>query len=230
MKRAYAIIGAIASIAALVQANTDLVTLSTPGAAWIQEVDATVILPQLPNPVSGHNSLWSAIYTDNSKSFMQGVSAVGPGDTYCGAAGTTTWCNNAYTLTGTAPNWNIFHGTSVTAGPSTAVRTHYKLNPTTQLWDQNMYVNGKLVSTLSMSKGEHGDLFYISIECAAGTCAPHPTHSWQDVSIVLSQADMSFQHTGAWASGATGGVMSTPDGGKTWNFTTLHVPEQKAKQ
>ncbi|KAF2236412.1 hypothetical protein EV356DRAFT_70386 [Viridothelium virens] len=228
--KVYTTIGAIASMAVLVQANTDLVTLSTPGAAWIQEVDATVILPQLPNPVSGHNSLWSAIYTDNDESFMQGVSAVGPGDTYCGAAGTTAWCNNAYTLTGTAPNWNVFHGTSVTAGPGSAVRTHYKLNPTTQLWDQNMYINGNLVSTLSMSKGEHGNLFYISIECAAGTCAPHPAHSWQDVSIVLSQADMSFKHTGAWASGATGGVMSTPDGGKTWNFTTLYVPEQTAQQ
>ncbi|KAL9082361.1 MAG: hypothetical protein Q9165_008910, partial [Trypethelium subeluteriae] len=79
MKSVYGTVGAIASMAALVQANTDLVTLSTPGAAWIQEVDATVILPQLPNPVSGHNSLWSAIYTDNDETFMQGVSAVGPG-------------------------------------------------------------------------------------------------------------------------------------------------------
>ncbi|KAI9674311.1 MAG: hypothetical protein M1822_009560 [Bathelium mastoideum] len=226
MKSVYTTIGAIALMAVHVQANTDLVTLEASTAAWIQEADATVILPQLPNPVSGHNSLWSAIYTDNDETFMQGVSAVGPGDTFCGAAGTTAWCNNAYALNGTAPNWNVFHGTSVTAGPGSAVRTHYKLNPTTQLWDQNMYINGNLVSTLSMSKGEHGNLFYISIECAAGTCAATPAHSWQNVSIVLSEADMSFKHTGAWAAGATGGVMSTPDSGKTWNFTTLYVPVQ----
>lgn len=53
--------------------------------------------------------------------------------------------------------------------------------------------------------------------------------AWQDVSIVLNQPDMSFKHNGAWAFGATGGAMSTPDEGKTWNFTTLNVPAQKAR-
>ena len=48
---------------------------------------------------------------------------------------------------------------------------------------------------------------------------------WEDISLVLNKADASFGHSGAWAFGATGGKMSTPDGGKTWNFTTLHVPE-----
>ncbi|PSK37248.1 hypothetical protein B9Z65_1990 [Elsinoe australis] len=230
MKSFTSALGALASMVAISQANSDFVTLSTRGAAWIQEADATVILPALPNPVSGHNSLWSGIYTDDNESFMQGVSAVGPGDTFCGRAGTTAWCNNAYTLTGQAPNWNVFHGKSITAGPGSAVRTHYKLNPSTQLWDQNMYIDGKLVSTLSMSKNEHGNLFYISIECGGNTaCAAHPAHSWQDVSIVLNQPDMSFKHNGAWAFGATGGAMSTPDGGKTWNFTTLNVPAQKAR-
>ncbi|KAF2220533.1 hypothetical protein BDZ85DRAFT_321311 [Elsinoe ampelina] len=219
-------IGAIASAAAFASANSDFVTLATRGSAWIQEADATVILPALPNPVNGHTSLWSGIYTDNNLSFMQGVSAVGPGDNFCGRAGITAWCNNAYTLTGQAPNWNVHNGKSVLAGPGAKVRTHYKLNPSTQLWDQNMYVNGKLVSTVSMSKGEHGNIFYISIECAAGDCAAHPAHY---VSIVLNQPDMNFKHNGAWDYGATGGVMSTPDSGKTWNFTTLNMPAQKAQ-
>lgn len=48
---------------------------------------------------------------------------------------------------------------------------------------------------------------------------------WEDVSITLSQADESFGHTGSWEQGATGGEMSTSDGGKTWNFTTLKVPD-----
>jgi len=56
------------------------------------------------------------------------------------------------------------------------------------------------------------------------------TTEWEDVSVVLNKADESFKHTGAWAHGATGGVMSSPDGGKSWNFTTLSVPAQKAEQ
>lgn len=130
------------------------------------------------------------------------------------------------------------------------------------MWDQNVYVNDELVSNVSTStsqqnvvalfrvagltsstgKGEHGWIFYISIECAAGTCATAPAHStsliphytwsatdiytgWEDVSIVLSTADESFGHTGSWEQGATGGKMSTSDGGKTWNFTTIEVPD-----
>lgn len=101
--------------------------------------------------------------------------------------------------------------------------------------------------SVSTGKGEHGEIFYISIECAAGTCATAPAHStsfsshnicnatkqavtdkslgWEDVSITLSKADQSFGHTGDWEQGATGGKMSTTDGGKTWNFTTLNVPD-----
>ncbi|RKK70013.1 hypothetical protein BFJ69_g12207 [Fusarium oxysporum] len=99
-----------------------------------------------------------------------------------------------------------------------------KLNSKTQMWDQNLYIDDELVSTVSTSKGEHGEIFYISIECAAGTCSTAPAHSWEDVSIVLSTADASFGQTGGWDQGATGGDMSTPDGGKTWEFTTLEIP------
>jgi len=48
---------------------------------------------------------------------------------------------------------------------------------------------------------------------------------WEDISLVLNKADPSFAHTGAWEFGATGGEMSSADGGATWNFTTLSVPE-----
>ena len=48
---------------------------------------------------------------------------------------------------------------------------------------------------------------------------------WEDVSIVLNKADQSFLHSGNWQYSATGGKMSTPDSGKTWNFTTLSIPD-----
>ncbi|GKT45819.1 uncharacterized protein ColSpa_06000 [Colletotrichum spaethianum] len=74
-----------------------------------------------------------------------------------------------------------------------------------------------------------GKIFYISIECASGNCPNHPAHSWKDVSIVLSTADPGFEHAGNWAHGATGGAMSSPDNGKTWNFDTIDIPAQKAE-
>jgi hypothetical protein len=49
--------------------------------------------------------------------------------------------------------------------------------------------------------------------------------AWEDVSIVLNKADPGFTHNGDWEFGATGGEMSTTDNGKTWNFTTINIPE-----
>ncbi|TKX22518.1 hypothetical protein C1H76_5301 [Elsinoe australis] len=184
MKGVYTVIGALASLITQTQANSDIISLYTNGATWIQEASATLILPPLPNPVSGDVAIWSAIMMETRLPSSKGSRRTPRLD---------------------------------------------KLNPTSQLWDQNVYVNGKLVSSVSTSKGQHGDIFYVSIECASGNCAAHPAHTWQDISIVLNKADTSFKKSGNWAFGATGGQMSTPDAGKTWNFTTLNIPSQKAE-
>ncbi|KAI0814105.1 hypothetical protein GGR55DRAFT_701833 [Xylaria sp. FL0064] len=131
----------------------------------------------------------------------------------------TNWCNFAYALTPNAQN-----GQPVIASPGSRVRTHYKLNSSTSKWDQDLYINDSLVSSVSTSQGQKGNIFYISVECASGSCAAAPAHSWEGVSIVLSSTNPSFKHSGSWDYGATGGEMSTSDGGKTWTFTTLNIP------
>ncbi|KAF5518241.1 hypothetical protein CGCA056_v010983 [Colletotrichum aenigma] len=216
--------GMIAALASLAQANSDIVTLFTNGNAYIQEASATLVLPELPSAISGDVAIWSAIMMQNEASFLQGVTSNSPSGSYCEDGG-KNWCNFAYTLVGSNPTV----GTPVKASAGSTVRTHYKLNPSTQLWDQNVYVDGKLVSTVNTSKGQHGNIFYISIECASGGCANHPAHTWKDVSIVLSEADKNFGHRGSWEHGATGGAMTTSDGGKTWNIATLNIPAQKAE-
>ncbi|KAK1464953.1 hypothetical protein CMEL01_12308 [Colletotrichum melonis] len=219
-----AIGGILATLLGLTQANSDIVSLFTNGAAYIQEASATLVLPKLPSSVSGDVAIWSAIMMENQASFLQGVTSNSPSGSYCNDGG-KSWCNFAYTLVGSNPTV----GDPVTASPGSTIRTHYKLNSATNLWDQDVYIDNKLASSVSTSKGQKGNIFYISIECASGGCAEHPAHSWEDVSIVLSQADESFGHTGGWEHGATGGDMSSPDGGKTWNFSTLDIPAQKAE-
>ncbi|KAH7052385.1 hypothetical protein B0J12DRAFT_739907 [Macrophomina phaseolina] len=216
-----AAIGALAAIISQAAANLDVITLFANSDAYIQEASATLVVGDIPNPITGDVALWSAIMMENEASFLQGVTENAPaGQGYCTNLG-SNWCNFAYALIGSNAN----AGTPVKAAAGSRVKTHYKLNSETQMWDQNVYVNDELVSNVSTSKGEHGWIFYISIECAAGTCATAPAHSWEDVSIVLSKADESFGHTGSWEQGATGGKMSTSDGGKTWNFTTIEVPD-----
>ncbi|KAF5021790.1 hypothetical protein F66182_6165 [Fusarium sp. NRRL 66182] len=217
-----ATIGALAALLQRAAANLDVVTLFAQPSAYIQEASATLVLGDIPNPITGDVALWSAIWMQNEDSFLQGVTQNAPqGMGYCPNLG-RQWCNFAYALIKNSSEPK--NGTPVKASTGSRVKTHYKLNPQTQMWDQNVYINDKLVSSISTSKGHKGEVFYIAMECARGSCATTPAHSWEDVSITLSKADRTFGRTGSWKHGATGGKMSTPDGGKTWKFATLKVP------
>lgn len=71
-----------------------------------------------------------------------------------------------------------------------------KLNPTTGYWDQNVYIDNMLKSSISTSEspfprtkvkmridlnatgyGQQGNYFFVSVECASGECANAPAHS-----------------------------------------------------
>ncbi|KAJ4343699.1 hypothetical protein N0V95_006564 [Ascochyta clinopodiicola] len=233
MKGSWAAIGAFLSLVHQSSANLDFITLPAPGNAYIQEAVATLVLGDAPSNNQGDVALWSAIMMDQ-QDFLQGVTQHSPNSLltrivnfayspWCQNLG-QNWCNFAYTLKGSS----ITNGTPVKAKRGDRVKTHYKLNPSTNLWDQNLYVNDKLVSHVSTSKGQHGRIFYVSIECASQPCALTPAHSWEQISVTLNKADQSFKHSGAWEHGATGGAMSTTDGGKTWNFSKLNVPAMVA--
>ncbi|KAI4862445.1 hypothetical protein F4820DRAFT_430433 [Hypoxylon rubiginosum] len=220
MKGVYAAIGVFSTLVYQSNANKDFITLTTKGDAWITEAVATLVLGDVPNPMGGDVALWSAIMMDK-RDFLQGVTENAVPSPYCTNLG-SNWCNFAYTLIGSRSPTN---GAPVSAAPGSRIKTHYKLNPSTNIWDQDLYINDVLKSSVSTSQGQHGVIFYVSVECAAGTCSPAPAHSWEDISITLNKADSSFGHSGAWQYGATGGQMSTADNGKTWNFTTLSIPE-----
>ncbi|KAI0850033.1 hypothetical protein F5Y00DRAFT_268567 [Daldinia vernicosa] len=220
MKGVSTTIGVFLALVDQSRANLDIITLNTKGDTWIQEASATLVLGDVPNPMAGDVALWSAIMMDK-RDFLQGVTENALNSPYCPNLG-SKWCNFAYTLVGSR---NAKNGAPVSAAPGSRIKTHYKLNPDTDLWDQNLYVDDKLLSSISTSQGQHGVIFYISIECAAGTCSPAPAHAWEDISITLSKADPSFKHSGAWQYKAIGGEMSSADNGKTWNFTTLRIPD-----
>ncbi|KAF1930157.1 uncharacterized protein M421DRAFT_419196 [Didymella exigua CBS 183.55] len=218
MKASWTAVGAFLSLIHQSAANLDVITLPANGDTWIQEAEATLILGDTPKDITGDAALWSAIMMDQ-QDFLQGVTQNSPGSAWCQDLG-SNWCNFAYMLQGT----KITNGTPVKASAGDRVRTHYKLNSTTNLWDQNVYINDSLVSQISTSEGQHGKIFYVSVECSTRPCATVPAHSWENISVTLNQADQSFQNSGAWEYGATGGAMSTADSGKTWTFAKLNVP------
>ncbi|CCF45724.1 hypothetical protein CH063_00568 [Colletotrichum higginsianum] len=198
---------AICSILAILvsqgRAISDILTLPTTGDAYIEEARATLVLPKLPDSVKGDLAIRSGIMMNDKETFIQGVASNSATGSYCNDGG-KKWCTFAYTMTD-------------------------KLNSKTQIWTQNVYVDGKISSSDTNSKGQVGNAFYLSILCADGNaCAELPAHSWKDVSVVLNKADKDFGRSKALNFGATGGDMTTTDGGKTWKFETIKVPAQKA--
>lgn len=73
-----AAIGALAAIISQAAANLDVVTLFANSDAYIQEASATLVVGDIPNPITGDVALWSAIMMENEASFLQGVTENAP--------------------------------------------------------------------------------------------------------------------------------------------------------
>ena len=58
-------------------ANLDVITLNTKGNTWIQEAEATLVVGNIPSPITGDVALWSAIMMDK-RDFLQGVTQNSP--------------------------------------------------------------------------------------------------------------------------------------------------------
>ena len=54
------------------RANLDVISRVTKDGTWIQEAVATLVLGEVPNPMTGDVALWSAIMMDK-RDFLQGV-------------------------------------------------------------------------------------------------------------------------------------------------------------
>ena len=59
-------------LAASSLANLDVISLITTRDTWIQEVVATLVVRNVPNPITGDVALWTGIMTDK-RDFLQGV-------------------------------------------------------------------------------------------------------------------------------------------------------------
>lgn len=72
---------ALTILAMLVQdvlGNLDIVTLFAKPDAYIQEASATLVVGDVPQPITGDVALWSAIMMENQASFLQGVTENAP--------------------------------------------------------------------------------------------------------------------------------------------------------
>ena len=74
-------LGALLALAHQGYANLDIITLYAPNGAWIEEAAATLVVGEIPNPITGDVALWSAIMLDK-QDFLQGVTENAPAGGY----------------------------------------------------------------------------------------------------------------------------------------------------
>lgn len=73
----YAAITVLSTLLPQSHANLDVITLTAKSGTWIQEAAATLVVGNVPNPITGDVALWSAIMMDK-RDFLQGVTQNSP--------------------------------------------------------------------------------------------------------------------------------------------------------
>nr|CEG03735.1 unnamed protein product [Fusarium acuminatum CS5907] len=212
--KTFASLGALAALFQQAAANLDVVTLFAKADAYIQEASATLVLGDIPNPITGDVALWSAIMMQNQDSFLQGVTQNSPeGLGYCSNLG-NKWCNFAYALINgsklSGQEWNPSQGLS-------RIPSYDSLQA--QLANANVGSKRVHRRRARFHRFDQQGTAWRDLLHLHGVCSRHLLHYPSS-----HQADESFGHNGGWKQGATGGEMSTSDGGKTWKFTTLEIP------
>lgn len=115
----------------------------------------------------------------------------------------------------------VIQGDSSTADVGTAVTFHYKYDSSSGNYTQDVIVGGSIVSTVSTSDGD-AQGWGSSVECAAEDCGTVPAHTWTNVSIILSEADSTYQNTLALGEGVSATMTSDDD--ITFTVGTIEIP------
>lgn len=75
--KTYTVIAALLALVSPSYANDDIVSLFVPSGNYIEEAVATLVVGDIPNPITGDIALWSAIMLDR-QDFLQGVTQNSP--------------------------------------------------------------------------------------------------------------------------------------------------------
>ncbi|KAL5408386.1 hypothetical protein PMIN06_006136 [Paraphaeosphaeria minitans] len=183
--------------------------------SFIREANTTLILPDTNSPQTGNLALWPGMGTSGGD-LIQGLAiSVSDGSAGCKKS-SGKWCIVASSLQEDTQEM----GKYVTASPGSSVTFHYKYNDATAKYDQDVSLDGTVVSTISTDSGK-AQGWGTAIECQQAACGTVPAHKYVDTKLMMDVADPDYIQT----KGVTGasGDMVTADGGKTWTIETINI-------
>ncbi|KAL5456072.1 hypothetical protein PMIN07_006806 [Paraphaeosphaeria minitans] len=206
--------------------------------SFIREANTTLILPDTNSPQTGNLALWPGMGTSGGD-LIQGLAiSVSDGSAGCKKS-SGKWCIVASSLQEDTQEM----GKYVTASPGSSVTFHCefhlfhsvgfltghvtnlscrsdKYNDATAKYDQDVSLDGTVVSTISTDSGK-AQGWGTAIECQQAACGTVPAHKYVDTKLMMDVADPDYIQT----KGVTGasGDMVTADGGKTWTIETINI-------
>ncbi|CAI7610206.1 unnamed protein product [Penicillium discolor] len=187
-----------------------------PTSSWIREANTTLVLPEVPSPQKDRLALWPGMGTSGGDLIQALAVSFSDPAANCGAK-SGQWCTWASTLQGTQ-----LGGKQVPADAGDQITMLYKYNDDTSKFDQTVFINGEVVSTLSTSSGK-AQGWGTAVECQDDACkTTAAAHEYLDTSIILDAADSSFGDTLAIEE-ATSSGLKTNDNGKTWTVSSIKV-------
>ncbi|KZM25722.1 uncharacterized protein EKO05_0006069 [Ascochyta rabiei] len=154
--------------------------------------------------------------------FVQPLVNWGPNNEVWGCpADNKHWCATASTYTPTGQIGEDY----VPIPSNTSLDFVVEINSSTGMIDQSISMGGSVISKASNAKGMKPAVFYSGTECYADGCGTLDAHSWDNITLVLNEADAGLDKTLA-LTGATSSGMKSVDGGKTWTVEKIVIEKQ----
>ncbi|KUI71644.1 hypothetical protein VM1G_07301 [Cytospora mali] len=196
------------------------------GDAYIKKATYSLTSPSVITDYdTSDSSLWIAIWVgvQQSDEDVDNENLVQPllnwcinqEDCGCGAT-ETEWCVAASTYTPDGQTGSSY----VTVPKGATLDFEIAVNSSTNLIDQKVWLNDKLVAQQSDSSGMKPGVIYSANECSDTSCGTLASFSWTDFTLVFSEAVTDLNSYMSY-NGASSSGLTTSDGGITWSVDAI---------
>ncbi|KAK0454872.1 hypothetical protein EV421DRAFT_2029831 [Armillaria borealis] len=178
-----------------------------------------------PSDAENYLFLWPGISNSTSGLIQAGTDQTGADqNSYCGAS-QDQWCAMASYYGVVDGVTTQLNGDMVPIDANASITIHYKLADDDVTWEQNVTLNGEVISTLTSSDGPlYNGGWGTGTECqqdCTGTTSPQ---YYKNTTITLLEADPDFSSTLSMGDGVEASTMVTSDDGKTWTIDSITIP------
>ncbi|RDI86812.1 hypothetical protein Vi05172_g3231 [Venturia inaequalis] len=180
----------------------------------------TTLIPGPPtSPAQRRLAIWPGLDTSNGD-LIQPIIVSSNEPQYTRNSAANQWCVFASTL----HERRQINGAQAPLDGKDALRMKIKYNVETKMYDQTLWINGKVVSTLSTASGKANG-FYMQTECQGSHKGVVSAHSYYNTTIVLEVPEPMWGSRPTRIIKSSADPATTSDMGKTWFWQEIRLKQ-----